>query len=246
MIPKAVAAKYDEFAQNLLDAHIEPLRELLSDEKSNVHYFNFFSGKELWRHVRSGLELGDALENFEATLSGIRLALKAIAHSSMRDVLIQAEEQQLCGSDRLRAFLAELKKLYIEESFADRSLAAAYLEHIYCDVMVSPLAMASDVGGLDVNEFLNSTYHLIGHDDLVYPHYYLNLCRLGHYEFQLYRRKVIGNEQLFVTYDGQRWQVVGVSRLGDLLMTKDTKVDAQYTNRVWLNLSKFTDWSKTP
>ena len=246
MTNNAIAQKHVELTKTLLDVHIEPLRELLTDRSSNIHYFTFFTSKTLSAHVRSGLELGDALENFQASLSGIRLSLKAIADSRMRDVLVKADDAQLPNGDRLRAILAQLKVQHPNDSIADRAMAAVYLDHIYKDAMISPLGSADDAeGGIHVDDFLGTTYHLIGHDELIYMHYFLNLCRLGHYEFQLYS-KAIGQQQLFVTYEGQRWQVVGASRLGDLLLSKDKKYGAQWSNRVWLVLSKFSDWSKTP
>ena len=244
--PKQLAAAYrdraDAFIANSITLALardnDRLQQLLAR-------FDFATAPTLRDMIAGALELGVSLQDDQTTARDMEFLLETLEQPEVLELLIDLCDNGGDMREMLTRGLPLLREKFPAQAYRKYCMACIYLQKVSQQCQIGPFDETRQKGSLHVDEFLETTYELVGRDDLIYPHYLLGIMRLGHYQMSLYR-KVIGDKQLFVTFEGKRWQVVGASRLGDIWLTKSTKLDAQYTRRVWLRLDDMTDWSDKP
>lgn len=244
--PKRLNAVYRDRADALVAKYITPaltgenvkLQQLLA-------HFDFADAPTLRDMVAGALELGVALQDDQTTEKDMEFLLETLEQPAVLELLIDLCEKGGDMREMLTRALPILREKFPAQAYRKYCMACIYLQKISQQCQIGPFDQDRQKGSLHVDEFLDSTYELIGRDDLIYPHYMLGMMRQGHSTLALYR-KAIGDKQLFVTFEGKRWQVTGASRLGDIWLTPSTKLDAQYRRRVWLRLDDMTNWSDTP
>lgn len=244
--PKQLDAVYRDRADALIATSLalaltrddERLQQLLAR-------FDFATAPTLRDMIAGALELGVALQENQTTEADMVFLLGTLEDPEILELLIDLCDNGGGMREMLTRALPILRLKFPAQAYRKYCMACIYLQKVSQQCQIGPFDQDRQAGALHVDEFLETTYELVNRDDLIYPHYLLGIMRLGHYQMSLYR-KVIGDKQLFVTFEGKRWQVVGASRLGDIWLTKSTKLDAQYTRRVWLRLDDMTDWSDKP
>lgn len=92
-----------------------------------------------------------------------------------------------------------------------------------------------------IDDFLDDPMIQFKHPELRYVNFVLSHTRKSASEKGMHA-PWMRQFQLFADYEGKTYQVTGASRLGDVFLSEDFKIDAQWSSRVPPDFRKFSNW----
>lgn len=110
--------------------------------------------------------------------------------------------------------------------------------------MIQDIGAGDDRDPLDyrhIDEFLDDVMIQFKHPELKYVNFVLTHARKSASERGMHN-PWMRQFQLFADYEGKTYQVTGASRLGDVFLSEDFKIDAQWSERVPADFRKFSNW----
>lgn len=245
MSQQNVTHEHDDEIVRLIEQILTPAMASADEAYATVVMRYQLPSAMMVQHLSGALELAQSLGEYQPCHEMVELFVTMLTQTAFLELMLQIiedEDNDTVAFNKIWQYMRDNNlKVLARQWMLVPIYATRVLRSCYIDVF------DGDRGENDVHvdEFLEDTYQLVTNPERVYAHYMLDHFRLPA-SVKIAREKLMGDKQLFMTYKNKRWQVVGASRMGDIWITKKHKIDASYTDRVWINMVEMTDWSESP
>lgn len=244
---KPKSSEIDREAETLVKNLVEFI-ECTTDESLKAVAANFdFDSERFQELISSSLMMAAGMGGYDRRLLEFQQLIEVLQQKEVLSWLAEADAESTGYNAVLMRITQRLRSSTPEETNYGAAVLAIDLHKILRELKIGrPEALReTDQGDVLVDDFLDDPLLFHRRPELSYAHFILS-----HYRSPAWIKMLHGpwfaERQLFMTFEGERWQVVMASRLGDIGITRDPIQGRAYQRRVKINLKTMTDWSGSP